>query len=114
PRLAAVSRPVSTFAVLATATLLLACQPTAIEHPDPPGRIRLSFFALGDTGVVPTAIARSLQTQMRVAWVLEAEQRRRPADALVLLGDNFYPDGLREVELAARIRENGGGPECGF
>ena len=108
------SRPVSTFAALALASSLLACQPTAIEHPDPPGRIRLSFFAFGDTGVVPNSIGRSLQTQMRVAKVVEAEQRRRPADALVLLGDNFYPDGLREVELAARVRENIVRPYCVF
>lgn len=107
-------RPVSTFAALAAVVLLISCQPTAIEHPDPPGRIRLSFFALGDTGVVPRGIGRSLQTQMRVAKVVEAEQRRRPADALLLLGDNFYPDGLREVELASRIRENVVRPYCIF
>jgi hypothetical protein len=51
---------------------------------------------------------------MRVARVVEAEQRRRPADALLLLGDNFYPDGLREVELEHRVRENVVRPYCAF
>jgi len=99
---------------VAIAVLLAACQPTAIEHPDPPGRIRLSFFAFGDTGTVPGGLVRSMQTQMRVAAVVEAEQRRRPADALVLLGDNFYPDGLAEKELTERVRENLVRPYCGF
>ena len=88
--------------------------PAAVVGDDPPGRVRLSFFAFGDTGVEPLSIGRSLQTQMRVGHVLEAEQRRRPADAVVLLGDNFYPDGLREVELETRVRENVVRPYCGF
>ena len=98
---------------VAIALLLAACQPTAIPDPDPPGHVRLSFFALGDTGTLPGRFP-SLQTQMRVGAVLEAEQRRRPADALVLLGDNFYPDGLAEKELPSRVRDNLVRPYCGF
>jgi hypothetical protein len=94
--------------------LLFACQPGAVVGADPDGRARLSFFALGDTGERPRAIARSLQGQMRVAAVLEAEHARRPADALVLLGDNFYPDGLTERELELRVRENVVRPYCAF
>lgn len=93
---------------------LAACRPPEVAQPDPPGRIRLSFFALGDVGTLPSAIAPSLQTQMRVASVLTAEHRRRPADALLLLGDNFYPDGLSERELAHRVRENVVRPYCAF
>jgi hypothetical protein len=96
------------------AAVLFACRPGPIDHRDPPERIRLSFFAVGDTGAVPSRVGRSLDTQMRVASVLEDEQRRRPADALVLLGDNFYPDGLREAEIADRLRENLVRPYCVF
>lgn len=99
---------------LAVAALLAACQPTSIEAPDPPGTSRLSFFALGDVGVPPARFGRSMQTQMRVAAVLEAEQRRRPVDALVLLGDNFYPDGLAAKEITERVRENLVRPYCAF
>ena len=101
-------------AAVVAAALLAACSPpTEVVGADPPGRIRLSLFAFGDTGF-PPGWFRSLQTQMRVGAVLEAEQRRRPADALVLLGDNFYPDGLLEKELAYRIRENVVRPYCVF
>src|SRR5262245_59605357 len=84
-------------AALATA----ACgEPTAIRGAvDPSSRSRLSLFALGDVGVIPASWIRRWQTQMRVARVLESEQHRRPADAMLLLGDNFYPDGLLEKEL---------------
>lgn len=96
------------------ALLLVACSPQPLRGGDPDGAVRLSLFALGDTGVEPAAVGRALQTQMRVATVLAAEHARRPADALVLLGDNFYPDGLRERELAFRIRENVVRPYCSF
>jgi hypothetical protein len=101
-------------AVLVAAALLAGCRPAAVADPDPAGRVRLSFFALGDTGESPNALLRSLQTQMRVARVLEAEHARLPADALVLLGDNFYPDGLLEREVAERVRENVVRPYCAF
>lgn len=101
--------------IAAAALLLAACGlPAPVVGADPPGPIRLSFFALGDTGAVPDSIGRTLQTQMRVGRVLEAEQRRRPADAVVLLGDNFYPEGLLEEELEPRVRENVVRPYCGF
>jgi len=99
---------------VAAALLLAGCQAGAIETPDLPGPIRLSFFAVGDTGKVPSGFARSLDTQMRVARAMEAEHRRRPADAFVLLGDNFYPDGLAAKELAFRVRENVVRPYCSF
>ena len=43
-----------------------------------------------------------------------AEDRRAPVDALVLLGDNFYPDGLHAHELVTRIRANLVRPYCRF
>jgi hypothetical protein len=92
----------------------LACSPQPLQNGDPAGSVRLSFFALGDTGQEPVPIVRTLQTQMRVARVLAAEHARRPADALLLLGDNFYPDGLRQSDLAFRVRENVVRPYCAF
>lgn len=94
--------------------LLVACSPGPLQGGDPDGAARLSLFALGDTGTEPAAVGRAFQTQMRVARVLAAEHARRPADALVLLGDNFYPDGLRARELAFRVRENVVRPYCEF
>ena len=95
--------------------LLAACgPPPPLVGADPPGRVRLSFFAFGDAGALSRMVSRSQQPQMRVGAVLEAEQRRRPADALVMLGDNFYPDGLLEKELEYRVRENVVRPYCVF
>lgn len=95
------------------AAALAACSPPPVVGADVEGS-RLSLFALGDTGAEPAPVGRGLQQQMRVARVLEAEQRRRPADALVLLGDNFYPDGLAERALEERVRENLVRPYCAF
>lgn len=102
------------FAIAVIPLLVAGCSPLPLQDADPEGTARLSLFALGDTGVEPATIGRSLQTQMRVASVLTAEHARRPADALVLLGDNFYPDGLRQRELAFRVRENVVRPYCAF
>src|SRR3990172_6165237 len=45
---------------------------------------------------------------------MAAEDRSAPVDGLLLLGDNFYPDGLSERELEDRLRENVVGPYCRF
>ena len=87
--------------------------PGPVVTPDPEGRVLLSLFALGDTGDPPRRL-RALQQQMRVARALGAEAQRRPADALVLLGDNFYPDGLRAGEIETRVRANLVEPYCVF
>jgi hypothetical protein len=101
-------------AITSIAAVLAACESRGVAAADPDGRLRLSFFALGDTGTPPGAMLRSLETQMRVADALSAEHRRRPVDALVLLGDNFYPDGLNERDLVERVRENVVRPYCSF
>jgi len=88
--------------------------PGPVVTPDPAGRVLLSIFALGDTGDPPRRLGRFLQQQMRVARALGAEAQRRPADALVLLGDNFYPDGLRAGEIESRVRANLVEPYCSF
>jgi hypothetical protein len=45
---------------------------------------------------------------------MAAEDRRSPVDALVLLGDNFYPHGLRVGELVSQVRRNLVEPYCRF
>jgi hypothetical protein len=101
-------------AVLALVVLLSAASQAPLAIADPEGRVLFSLLALGDTGDPPRRFARDLQQQMRVARALTAEAERRPADALILLGDNFYPDGLHEAELESRIRSNLVEPYCAF
>jgi hypothetical protein len=84
----------------------------AAEAP-PLAAVRLSILAVGDTGW-RNGLPGPLDPQMRVAKALRSEDRVRPSDALVLLGDNFYPEGLRAPELAPRIRENLIEPYCAF
>lgn len=68
---------------------------------------------MGDTGQLPKA-SPWLTPQRAVGDALAASHRARPADLLVLLGDNFYPNGLREDELEARVTENLVEPFCAF
>ena len=65
----------------------------------------LSLLAVGDTGT-PRQRVRALDPGLAVAEALAAEDRAAPVDGLLLLGDNFYPDGLRERELDDRVRQN--------
>jgi len=73
----------------------------------------LSLLALGDLGARPDDPPR-VRAQLAVGAALEAEDRHRPVDALVLLGDHFYDVGLREDELVARVRANLVRPYCRF
>jgi len=73
----------------------------------------LSLLALGDTGRVQHPIG-PLSGQWIVAKGLVREDQRCPADALVLLGDNFYPRGLEARELPKRLRQNLVAPYCRF
>lgn len=72
-----------------------------------------SLFALGDTGV-PSLLPALVSRQRAVAMGLEAEDRRDPVDAFVLLGDNFYDEGLTERALVDQLRENLVAPYCRF
>ena len=98
----------------ALAFLLLAASTLAHGgEGDPDGDPLLSLLALGDTGarhVLPTL----REGQRAVARGLVAEDRREPVDALLLLGDLFYPDGLRADELVERVRDNVVLPYCHF
>jgi len=75
--------------------------------------VRFSLLAVGDQGASPDD-AEGLRTQLRVGRALAAHDRERPADALVLLGDNFYPMGLRAGEVRERVAANVVRPYCRF
>jgi hypothetical protein len=79
----------------------------------PEARPELSLLALGDTGNRPKWISR-LDQHREVGRVLAGEQRRRPAAALLLLGDNFYSEGLLSHEAVQRVRDNVVMPFCSF
>jgi hypothetical protein len=93
---------------LAASALLLACGAPELREP-----VSLSLLALGDTGARPDDPPR-VRAQLAVAGALEAEDDRLPVDALLLLGDLFYDDGLRESELVARVGANLVRPYCRF
>jgi hypothetical protein len=73
----------------------------------------LSLLALGDTGK-PTAWPAALTAQYRVGEAMAREDRRAPVEAIVFLGDNFYPAGVSRRTLKRRVRENLAGPYCHF
>ena len=92
--------------------LLLACSlgiPLAVRAEEAP----LSLLAFGDTGK-PTSWPTTWLPQYRVGEAMAREDRRAPVQALLLLGDNFYPDGLSRRTLRGRLRENLAGPYCHF
>ena len=81
--------------------------------PEVEGEVTVSLLAVGDTGEsrewawLPSA-------QRRVGAAMEAADRQRPIDALLLLGDNFYPRGLGETTLVPRVAMNVVRPYCRF
>ncbi len=81
------------------------------REPLPPAS--LSLLAVGDTGAAPSE-PRDVRTQLAVAKAMVAEDRARPVHGIVLLGDNFYDDGLRRDEIVPRLRVNLVRPYCHF
>ncbi len=74
---------------------------------------RLSLLATGDTG--RDRILRTLfEGQLAVAHAMTEEDRSRPVDGLVLLGDNFYWHGLDREHLVERVLRNLVVPYCHF
>jgi hypothetical protein len=51
---------------------------------------------------------------LAVTRAMANDDRAQPADAVLLLGDNFYPSGLIADDLVARIRSNLVQPFCRF
>lgn len=113
----------SRWSLVAVAPLVAACAlalavrarlAQAVAWPALPGEVVWSLLAVGDTGEEPWPFARRLQTHVRVGHALGREDVRAPVAALVLLGDLFYPDGLRARELEQRVRANLVEPLCRF
>jgi hypothetical protein len=102
-------------AALAALLWLLAGAPACRDAGAPEGRpaAALSLWALGDTGEPPAPWPQR-NPQEAVAEALERRDRAAPAHGVVLLGDNFYPDGLREREFKDRLRANIVSPYCRF
>ena len=73
----------------------------------------LSLLAVGDTGK-PRSWPAWVTPQYRVGEAMAREDRRAPVQAIVFLGDNFYPHGLSRRTLKQRVRENVAGPYCYF
>lgn len=82
------------------------------EAADAP-RARVSLFALGDTGAHP-GWPGFAGRQRALGAALAREDARAPADALLLLGDLFYDNGLRKGDVRARVRANVVAPYCRF
>jgi hypothetical protein len=100
--------------VLVAAALAFGILALRTSTPPPDERRPLvSLLAVGDTGAVPGWLAFASR-QRAVGAALASEDARSPVDALLLLGDFFYDDGLRERELAARVRANVVAPYCRF
>lgn len=97
---------------VAIALWACAAAPPPIYEPRGPD-VRLSLLALGDWGRLPKN-GDAPPKQLRVGQALADEDRRAPADALVFVGDNFYPHGLEADELEPRLRANLVAPYCHF
>ncbi len=96
---------------LALAALLLTACGQAAGGEDPTAAF--SLLAVGDTGK-PAESLSLLDPERAVAAAMAREDERSPIDAIVLLGDNFYPEGLEKGEVKERLRANVVGPFCRF
>ncbi|MBY0402107.1 metallophosphoesterase [Myxococcota bacterium] len=95
----------------------LACdRPSSSSPPATTGSARpaVSLLAVGDTGLPRGALPLLFDGQVAVGRAMQRAHREAPVDAVVLLGDNFYPNGLREDELLPRVVENVARPYCAF
>lgn len=98
-------------AVALLASLSLAAAATAHAEPGADPDAGYSLLVLGDTGK-RRPLGLTSFGQLTVGQSLAWWHARHPADAVVLLGDNFYPSGLEAHELAARVRANLVRPYC--
>src|SRR5262245_6853202 len=89
---------------------LLAC---CLAGSSPAAANAFSLLAVGDQGGPPHWLTAA-SGQYAVGTALEEVDERRPVDALLLLGDNFYASGLRRNELIERVRGNVVAPYCRF
>jgi hypothetical protein len=96
---------------LAAAALFISGRsgPTLTEGPPP----ALSLLAVGDTGT-PRRVIAALDPGLAVASAMSHEDVASPVHGIVLLGDNFYPDGLSESHFEDQLRDNLARPFCHF
>lgn len=101
--------------VALTLPLLLAsaCERVRADAAPEADSPRWSLLAVGDTGQ-PDPKPDLFEGQLAVAEAMTQETRRVPVDGLVLLGDNFYDEGLLASELVKRLRTNVVRPYCHF
>jgi len=85
--------------------VLAACARPGLSPAPAPLRPALAFFALGDTGRWPKEDLPPA-VQLAVGGALARADAEAPADFLLLLGDNFYPNGLLANEAETRVRLN--------
>lgn len=80
---------------MAALTSYLVIGVIAERWPSHPGLdAKASLLAVGDTDKVHRPLASLLEGQVAVGDGLAAEDRVHPVDAMLLLGDNFYMQGL--------------------
>jgi hypothetical protein len=107
-------RPLRAWLLVGVASATWGCAAARLPSYEPRGpEVRLSLLALGDWGRLPKN-GVTPPKQLRVAQALAEEDRHAPADALVFVGDNFYPHGLEADELEPRLRANLVAPYCHF
>jgi len=91
--------------------------PFEVASPPPPGPLpegrALSLLAVGDTGQYHPGRLFG-EGRSSVARSMSGVHRESPVQALLLLGDNFYPTGLLESELVERVGANLARPYCVF
>ena len=75
--------------------------------------VQISILAVGDTGD-RRAIGDMESGQNLVARGMASEDRRRPVNIMLLLGDNFYEAGLRADKIVTRLKQNIVEPYCRF
>ena len=100
-------------AIGAVAGFTFAIRAPTFDAVAPPAGAVWSALAVGDTGLPPRPTGW-LTPQRGVGAALAAADRAHPVDALFLLGDNFYPDGLEEATLEPQIAANLVAPYCRF
>lgn len=101
-------------ALAVTVGSLAGCGRDEATGPLPARATIASILAVGDTGEVWGPLPGLLEGQLAVAAAMRREHERDPVDALVLLGDNFYPNGLPAHGLRERVVENVVRPYCAF
>lgn len=82
------------------------------EGPDTRASV-FSLLAVGDAGAPPSDDV-DYPRMLAVTGAMADEDEEHPATAVLLLGDNFYPAGLKSSELVARVRANLVRPFCRF